>query len=115
MDPNAVLALLHEALDDDDLVEARDALAILDGWLAGGGFLPTNWDTNRSRGMYGIHATYEQELPDGAVRSGQIPTFFLDSRVQGILNESSARQIALDVLQSGADNTVTFHVSAVQL
>jgi hypothetical protein len=47
MDPNTTLALLYEAMADDDhdsIIEHCDALI---GWLDRGGFVPSEWDDER--------------------------------------------------------------------
>lgn len=64
--------------------------------------------------MYAISATVETQ--DGKY-SGmrQIPTFYLDENVQGILDETGATKIALNVLSAMGTNSATFHITAVKL
>lgn len=49
---------------------------------------------------YAITAQYEHTTPDGYTGSRQIPTFYLDDRVQGIMSEQHAVSIARDILLS---------------
>jgi len=52
--------------------------------------------------MYAITAT-ATTVSKGWSSTRQIPTFYLDDRVQGILNETQAIGIAMDILCSAAD------------
>lgn len=56
MDPNAALSRIEDAIDHDDLTEAREAAASLAGWLAAGGFAPT-WSKYK-RGAKWFKARY---------------------------------------------------------
>lgn len=65
--------------------------------------------------MYAIQAQIEiKEAP--WTRSHQVPTFYLDENVQGILNEDGAVKIALEVLDPTGnlrDSPYhTFHITA---
>jgi hypothetical protein len=48
MDPNAALANFRAAYANGDATEAADAMAGLDEWLSGGGFLPSAWQHERA-------------------------------------------------------------------
>ncbi|MEQ7006435.1 hypothetical protein ABN028_09540 [Actinopolymorpha sp. B17G11] len=54
MDPDATLAELRElakcidVLDYDDAIRVVELASALDGWLSGGGILPTPWNRNRT-------------------------------------------------------------------
>ena len=49
MDPNAVLQLIREQVatyldgGEADVTEMTEAFELLDSWLTGGGFLPSDW------------------------------------------------------------------------
>ena len=59
-----------------------------------------------------VHRTYDCNTYWRTTR--QLPTFFLDTRAQGIMNAVHAEAIALDILSSCADPTrVEIHVCAV--
>ena len=66
--------------------------------------------------MYAVQATVETVR---GVWTGmkQIPTFYLDESVQGIVSEEHAQRVALDILRSAvpADIAMTFHVTAVKV
>lgn len=128
MDPNAALAemleLIATLVESDDTEAARLAELVegLHGWMAGGGFLPTEWTTNRptpfTEGrMYAVAPTYERKIDEHATRSGQIPTFYLHPDVQGILSEDQATRIARDILTAGTDpaDGITYHVRAYEV
>lgn len=65
--------------------------------------------------MYAITATVETRGKGDYSGSRQVPTFYLDERVQGITNEASAERIARDILASVVPSgiAVVFHVTAV--
>jgi hypothetical protein len=48
MDANAALANFRAAYANGDATEAADAMAGLDEWLSGGGFLPSAWQHERA-------------------------------------------------------------------
>jgi hypothetical protein len=48
--------------------------------------------------MYSITATVTERTPEGWDRTRQVPTFYLDPRVQGIVSAAHAERIALDIL-----------------
>lgn len=53
MDPDAclarILALVASSPSRDDLMELRDHVESLDGWLSAGGFLPERWRREAER------------------------------------------------------------------
>lgn len=51
MDPDATLANIRRLLDGDDPDALADAVAALDGWLTGGGFLPAAWSRSPRSGL----------------------------------------------------------------
>lgn len=64
--------------------------------------------------MYAIHATISHKTDSGYTGSRQIPTFYLDERVQGIVDEDHAARIASDIINPlGLE--VTVHATAVDL
>lgn len=64
--------------------------------------------------MYGVTATVETR--DGEYTGmRQIPTFFLDEDVQGIVSEEGAVKVALNILSAIGTNGATFHITAVKL
>lgn len=63
--------------------------------------------------LYQITATRHETREDGWESTKQLPTFYLDSRVQGILNSQHAERVALDLLETAASNpNVRWTVSA---
>ena len=62
MDPNATLQEIRDILSDhfqggcelSDLHRLAELMEALDGWLAGGGFLPTQWDTHTRHKTAGL-------------------------------------------------------------
>ena len=50
--------------------------------------------------MYAIQATVRAATSGGGVVTRQVPTFYLDENVQGIVSEEHARQIAAEILWS---------------
>ncbi len=48
--------------------------------------------------MYSITAQFNGKRENGYSFSRQVPTFFLDESVQGIIDENHAWNIALDIL-----------------
>jgi hypothetical protein len=68
--------------------------------------------------MYAITATVEVDKLNGWTSTRQVPTFYLDERVQGIGSEDAARQIAQDILTSvlGVQPPgVRCHITAVKV
>ena len=68
--------------------------------------------------MYAITANYEHTTPDGYTGSRQIPTFYLDEHVQGIVDEAHAVNIARDILTSCLGEMLVndfLHVTAVNI
>jgi len=76
----------------------------------------------RLSNMYAIHATVEHKQ-GGWTAIRQVPTFYLNENVQGILTEHQARIVAEDILSAACDATslarvgvtVDLHVTAVKL
>lgn len=68
--------------------------------------------------MYAIQATYSHRTPDGWNGVRQIPTFYLDENVQGIVDEAHAEKIARDILSAAVRELPVddaLHVTAVKL
>ena len=65
--------------------------------------------------MYAVTATVETDSKGGYSGVRQIPTFYLDERVQGIVSENHAEIIALDILSAAGTNGATFHITAVKV
>ncbi len=83
--------------------------------------------------MYAIMATREETRDDGWTATRQIPTFYLDSNAQGIVDAPHAERIARGLLLDAAGvatgggidathplspnkgHTVRFHITAVAL
>lgn len=64
--------------------------------------------------MYGISATVE--TTDGKYTGmRQIPTFYLDEDVQGILSVAGAIRIAREILSAAGTSDAVFHITAVKL
>lgn len=60
--------------------------------------------------MWCVQATVE--TVDGEWQGvRQVPTFYLDERVQGILSDEHAKAIALDVLTASGTNESVFHIA----
>lgn len=62
--------------------------------------------------LYAITANVHRTTADGYVSSLELPLFFLDSRVQGILSASGAASVARNLLQVTVDPDATITVSA---
>lgn len=65
--------------------------------------------------MYAVTATVETEGKGGYSGIRQIPTFYLDESVQGILDERQAENVAWHILSAAGTNRTTFHITAVKL
>lgn len=52
--------------------------------------------------MWAIQANIVRETPTGTT-SRQVPTFYLDERVQGIVDEKHAKEIAKGILLTALD------------
>ena len=65
--------------------------------------------------MYAVTATVEIEGKGGYSGMRQIPTFYLDETVQGILTEEHAKNVAWHILSAAGTNTATFHITAVRV
>jgi hypothetical protein len=63
--------------------------------------------------LYAVQATVETKRGEWSGMK-QIPTFYLDSNVQGIISEEHACRIAADILGAGTE-FATFHISASAL
>jgi hypothetical protein len=81
---------------------------MIDRALSTGAALPSEWEADREP-MWAVNATYSRDISPVESRNGQIPTFYLDPRVQGILNEKQAMRIALDILRKGTDDADGVH------
>lgn len=72
---------------------------------------------NRPARRYGITAQIESHDPTGRYAgSQQVPTFYLDSSVQGIVSEAHAERIARDILTTplraiASDEQPTIHIT----
>lgn len=64
--------------------------------------------------MYAVQCTIETSNGDyRGVR--QLPTFYLDERVQGITDEGHAARIARDIILPVGQEATLLHVTAVKL
>ena len=64
--------------------------------------------------MYGIQATVSRR--DGQWEgTRQVPTFYLDERVQGIVSEDHAAEIARDIINPYRESALSVHVIAVKI
>ena len=65
-------------------------------------------------GTYAVTATVRERIGDGWTRSAQVPTFYLDADVQGIVDEDHAAIVARRVINPlGHDIAVS--VTAVKV
>lgn len=62
--------------------------------------------------LYAITASVHRTTTDGFSSDRELPLFFLDSRVQGILSASSAASVARNLLAVTAGEGATFTVTA---
>lgn len=53
--------------------------------------------------MYCIVATILRTYPDGSTSTIQVPTFFLDENVHGIVNKDHAKNIAREIIEADRD------------
>ena len=60
---------------------------------------------------YIVQATVTRKTEDGYTCSIQVPTFFLDSGVQGIVSEEHAERIAASVVNPTNDPAVEVHAA----
>ena len=60
--------------------------------------------------MYAVTATAVKHGDNGETTTRQVPTFYLDPRTQGIVDDKHAASIALDVLSTFHDEKVTFNI-----
>ena len=60
--------------------------------------------------LYSITATITRTTPEGTTTKG-IPTFCLNSNVQGIVDAEHAEKIALDILNPFGDTTLKVMVT----
>jgi hypothetical protein len=66
--------------------------------------------------MYAIQAQIFTADDSGQFAgSRQIPTFYLDPKVQGILNESDARRIAREIIDPMGRLTLNIHAEPISL
>lgn len=95
------------------LEDRVDGPAILIGWST------YTFEEEAQPKLYAITAQVETTLPDALGTpwsiSRQVPTFYLDPLVQGILDEAGARRVAENILHTAAGDSegVTLHVTAV--
>lgn len=61
--------------------------------------------------MYAIQASVSIVV-DGWTRTRQLPTFYLDKNVQGIVDERHAKLIAEDILNPLKNNDLAVFISA---
>lgn len=66
--------------------------------------------------MYAIDARYIHMTADGYYGARHVPTFYLDERVQGIVNDAQAIRIAREILTAcvrdmPANDTLHVHVT----
>lgn len=66
---------------------------------------------------YAISVVVSRQLPDGWTRTRQLPTFFLDERVQGIVSKEHAEKIARNLIRDAMpdDDPAELVVSAVKV
>lgn len=60
--------------------------------------------------MYVISATVKVKTEDGYSKIIQIPTFFLDENIQGIVDREHARKIAAQVINPTNDPNCTVSI-----
>jgi len=70
-------------------------------------------DSRRHRpgSFFVVQATVTLDMGDGWESTRQVGTFYLDSRVQGILDEEGAKRVARDIITSAAVGAVVKQVS----
>ena len=56
--------------------------------------------------MYLISATATQTSPNGSRITRQIPTFLIDSRIQGLVGEEAVHKTAAEIINPAADPNV---------
>ena len=64
--------------------------------------------------LYSISATVEQRTKGGVVTM-QIPTFYLDSSVQGIMDEKHAQFIGEEIINPTRNKSIKVNAFAKQL
>lgn len=65
--------------------------------------------------LYQITAQLKVRTKGMAVRMVQIPTFFLDSNIQGIMSERHCRQIAEEIINPLGRKDVEVFIDAVKV
>lgn len=63
--------------------------------------------------MFIVQATITRTT-NAYVRTSQIPTFFLDENVQGIVDENHAKEIAISIINPTNDPNVVVRVVVVK-
>ena len=64
--------------------------------------------------MYAVQASVLRTWPDGSSGHIQIPTFYLDENVQGIVGEEHAKNIAREIIDPcNCINVISIHVEKV--
>jgi hypothetical protein len=71
----------------------------------------TKPDDRRRHRLFVVQATITLDMGDGWESVRQVGTFYLDSRVQMILNEEGAKAVARDIITSAAVGAVVKQVS----
>lgn len=68
----------------------------------------------RGRTLYAVVGFVQRDLPSGYTSTRSLPTFYLDSTVQGIVSAAHAARIATEMLSdaAGPDARVTVAVSS---
>lgn len=62
--------------------------------------------------MYAVSATVNRHDKDGVVTI-QVPTFYLDANVQGIVNKEHAKIIAGEIINPAKNPNLTVHLSVI--
>lgn len=68
--------------------------------------------------MYAVSATVTGQTTLGVTTTRQVPTFYLDERVQGLVSEAHAELVAFDVIDPARvlrDRGFELHVCAVKM
>ncbi len=63
--------------------------------------------------IYGVTATVASKR-DGWTTTHQVPTFYLDSAVQGILSKEHAKTIAADIVNPTKDGNLKIEVTVYE-
>ncbi len=63
--------------------------------------------------IYCVTAQVERKVK-GAIISGQVPTFFLDDRIQGIMGVDHAKFIAAEIINPFRLKGIKLHIDIVE-